>query len=498
MPNFLELKEEEALEFSWGHKRCLGGTYNGVQFYDSFTYDGIEYSLYDCVYMWADDQREPYIGKLVKIWETASHKKKVKVVWFFRPIEIAHWLGDIKPLKTEIFLATGEGKGLFNLNPLEAISGKCKVVCVSKDPRNAQPTEDDLRNADYIFYRTFDVGSCKVSTAFADQVAGIEVKHYFNSRKVQKSILDTENVANFPVKDGTPARVKMKFSDTSASTDVPEIQAQKRRKVEGSLGYKEKLDVKDPFGKNISMSKGVNTNDKASKDPHQLGQNKGMKSDSQVMEVTSRLDTDSSKWFKIQSWDDRMNAAHEKGTLVLFENLDPSYTSTEVEDIVFHVFNQQVSAKMIQHSPFSRPNYGQAFVIFKTRDAADVVISQLKRRCLMLGDRRPVVGCRAKPTDPRNPPKFFGHISIPKLRLQKQHEDMRNAVSTPHYSQSNTVEFDMAMEWCSLYGRSKLWWEALHQEQAKETEALRNEIKIHCDDPTSPKGEPKGIGGPPA
>lgn len=118
MPNFLELKEEETLEFSWGHKRCFGGPNNGVQFYDSFTYDGIEYSLYDCVYMWADDQPEPYIGKLVKIWETASHKKKVKVVWFFRPIEIAHWLGDIKPLKTEIFLATGEGKGLFNLNPL--------------------------------------------------------------------------------------------------------------------------------------------------------------------------------------------------------------------------------------------------------------------------------------------------------------------------------------------------------------------------------------------
>lgn len=39
---------------------------------------------------------------------------------------------------------------------------------------------------------------------------------------------------------------------------------------------------------------------------------------------------------------------------------------------------------------------------------------------------RPVVGRRAKPTptDPRNPPKFFGHISILKLRLQKQHEDM--------------------------------------------------------------------------
>lgn len=118
MPNLLEATEEETLEFTWGRKRSVGGPNNSVQFYDSFTYDGVEYFLYDCVYMWADDQTEPYIGKLVKIWETASHKKKAKVVWFFRPVEIKHWLGETKPLKSEIFLANGEGKGLFNLNLL--------------------------------------------------------------------------------------------------------------------------------------------------------------------------------------------------------------------------------------------------------------------------------------------------------------------------------------------------------------------------------------------
>ncbi|KAL3516350.1 hypothetical protein ACH5RR_023252 [Cinchona calisaya] len=557
MPDFLEVKEEEILEFSWGRKRSVGGPNNDVQFYDSFTYDGIEYSLYDCVYMWADDQPEPYIGKLVKIWETASHKKKVKVVWFLRPIEIRHWLGDIKLLKTEIFLAIGEGKGLFNLNPLEAISGKCNVVCVSKDVRNAQATEEDLRDADYVFFRTFDVGSCKVSTDFADEVAGVEVKHYFNLRKVRKSSLNTELKAktetfgsftahevikdgqtgkipnslapdisldeqincrvqngsttgasqfelkvpaanlikgtNFPMKDGTSIRVKMKFSDISTSTKVPDIQAQKKRKLQCSLdeatgakiqsqssGYEEKfVNVKDTFSNNRSLSKGVNVNDKIGNSSYQLGPDKGMKSESQIMEVTSRLNTDSSKWFKLQSWEDRMNAAYEKGTLVLLENLDPSYTSAEVEEIVSHAFSQQVNAKMIQHSTFSGPNYGKAFVIFKSKDAADSVIYELKRRCLMIGDQRPVVARRGKLKDPHDTQKFFGHLSIPKVWFQKQHEDKRNAVSTSHYSQRNTVECDMAMEWYGLYERSKLWWEALHKAQTKEMEFLRNQNKVH-------------------
>lgn len=107
-----EPKEDEDLQFGWGLSK------GAINLYKSFTLDGIEYSLYDCVYMWRAGQAEPDIGKLLRIWETESHEKKVEVVWFFRPIEIANWLGDIKPLQREIFLACGHGKGLSNLNPL--------------------------------------------------------------------------------------------------------------------------------------------------------------------------------------------------------------------------------------------------------------------------------------------------------------------------------------------------------------------------------------------
>lgn len=107
---------EDHTEFNWGRQTGVGGPNKDFLFYGSFTHGGVEYFLYDCVYMWRDNELD--IGKIVKIWETPSHSKKVKVVWFFRPIEIRQWLGDVEPLWNEIFLASGEGNGLFNLNPL--------------------------------------------------------------------------------------------------------------------------------------------------------------------------------------------------------------------------------------------------------------------------------------------------------------------------------------------------------------------------------------------
>ncbi|KAI3445238.1 hypothetical protein Pfo_001903, partial [Paulownia fortunei] len=145
-----ESKGDEDLQFCWGIRK------GAMKLYESFTLDGIEYSLYDCVYV------------------TESHEKKVEVVWFFRPVEVAHWLGDIKPLQREIFLACGHGKGLSNVDPLEVISGKCNVVCSSKHKRNPQPTEEELRMADYVFYHTFDVGKYIISEKFPSSIGGIE------------------------------------------------------------------------------------------------------------------------------------------------------------------------------------------------------------------------------------------------------------------------------------------------------------------------------------
>lgn len=176
----LEVDDVANLEFNWGKKRGVGGKKKEVQFYESFTYDGVDYNLHDSVYMIKEGEPEPYIGKLIKIWEGGDKTKKVKVQWFFQPSEILRWLGDVSVQENEIFLAAGEGVGLANVNPLEAIAGKCNVVCTSKDSRNRQPSEEELQLADYIFYRTFDVGSCTILDKMDDKVGGTEVRFVFN------------------------------------------------------------------------------------------------------------------------------------------------------------------------------------------------------------------------------------------------------------------------------------------------------------------------------
>ncbi|KAL4302700.1 hypothetical protein GQ457_10G002250 [Hibiscus cannabinus] len=166
--------------FKWGKKRGIGGRNNDVQFYESFTYDGLDYNLYDNVYLHKAGQPLPYLGKLIKIWENPDKSKRVKVLWFFRPCEISsHLVGELAH-PNEVFLASGEGVGLVNINPLETISGKCNVVCISKDRRNPQPSDQDLEMADFVFYRTFDVKQCSVMDKMDDKIAGIDVKFLFN------------------------------------------------------------------------------------------------------------------------------------------------------------------------------------------------------------------------------------------------------------------------------------------------------------------------------
>jgi hypothetical protein len=56
----------------------------------------------------------------------------------------------------------------------DTITGICNVVCTSKDSRNPQPSDEELRAADFIFYRAIDIRRCKILDKIGDKVAGIE------------------------------------------------------------------------------------------------------------------------------------------------------------------------------------------------------------------------------------------------------------------------------------------------------------------------------------
>ena len=56
----------------------------------------------------------------------------------------------------------------------EAIAGKCNVVCISKDNKNPQPTDEEVRKADFVFRRTFDVAEFKIKDEIKGEIAGID------------------------------------------------------------------------------------------------------------------------------------------------------------------------------------------------------------------------------------------------------------------------------------------------------------------------------------
>ncbi|KAH6558299.1 hypothetical protein KP509_1Z070700 [Ceratopteris richardii] len=122
--------------------------------YSSFFSEGEEYTLYDNVEVYADVDKDPYIGKIMKLWEDRENgSKKALIRWFFRPRDLELQTSDPK----ELYLAFGKGKGVTNENDLEVICGKCKVLCTSKDQRNLQPSAKDLENADFFFSKIYNV-----------------------------------------------------------------------------------------------------------------------------------------------------------------------------------------------------------------------------------------------------------------------------------------------------------------------------------------------------
>ncbi|KAE9609166.1 putative RNA recognition motif domain-containing protein [Lupinus albus] len=171
-----------------------------------------------------------------------------------------------------------------------------------------------------------------------------------------------------------------------------------------------------------------------------------------------------------------MKTAYEQGTLVLLENFDPSLTSVEVENIIWNGFNESCTAKVIQRTAFSSPHSGQAFVIFKKKDAAELVAKKLDNGCFLMSNGRPLFGSIGRPCFPEKKPIFYGHHVLDQHRTQMQRE-MKDAVSTSHCSQPNNIEYEMALEWCLLQERSDKAWSRLFKQQGEELRKVKAKMK---------------------
>ncbi|KAJ0008163.1 hypothetical protein Pint_30027 [Pistacia integerrima] len=527
---------QENLNNKFSINKGVGCMKKDCCFYKSFTLKGVRYFLYDSVYVYEEDCPEAHIGKIVEIYKTPADETGMKLVWFFRPNEIWNFLNDYKPSWKEIFLASGEGKGLSNISPLEAVIRKCNVLCASNDRRNPQASKQELSKADYIFMEHFfnpkkdqalvdahnseenfssslrfglkkvvssrvKVGSSGIKlspvvkgakkpafnvdklgcllrpkSTSAECAAGERYKKNIgglggstgesssSSRlRLEKAVHD-DNCGNrinpvvkvpvdqqehFPsdkrkknealIRPLKPkARVKewtgksilcprfeldkvvgrvVKFSSSgirvsSVVKAAPNVDKQRRfssyntslrpqtsdndgavRKISSSQFEKEAKvrrseDIIQRSASDIPLKKRrllryEKESEYLDAPTAQHVLTRGAKTESLNVEVRRRPDS---------PWEKRLQRADGVGSLVCLENLDPSYTSSEVEDLVWHAFNERVDAKMLQHSTFSSPDNGKALVIFKSKDAADTAILELRRRCLMLaGGRYPIL-----------------------------------------------------------------------------------------------------------
>ncbi|KAG4961597.1 hypothetical protein JHK87_038230 [Glycine soja] len=480
------------IDFKWGDKRGVGGKNKDIQYYESFVYEGVEYFLYDCVYLYTAGHVETSIGKLVKIFETRNRQKMIKLVWFFRPFDIRNWLGQYKPCWNELFLASGEGKGVSNFNylvengseaiflsmakmvilhhDLESIIRKCSVICTSKDKRNPKPSEIELKKADYFFNCTFDVVRGVIIDQFTNEIDGIRVERFFNRNGDEK----TSNHLHV----GTDIRPKIVIKTRTNPCTISHCQVNDKAKVRtyenvlpkqssDSYTYKKRkiVEEKPTIGQISKTPKEQEIDEKKA----ELRQDERVKTNKKVIDVIERPDA---------PWDERLQTAQKMGTLVLLNNLDPSYTSFEVEDLVWCALKARVEARMIEWSP------GRALVIFKTKDAAESAIYQLNKRCLVLGEGRIVSAIKGTLREPGKKKRFTGHLVLDRAAHQRQHQEMRNAVSTSHCSQPNTIEYGMATEWILHYEKSNACWNALYenlfamQKQMKEIQDVRSKLKM--------------------
>uniref|UniRef100_A0A1J3GBR0 BAH domain-containing protein n=1 Tax=Noccaea caerulescens TaxID=107243 RepID=A0A1J3GBR0_NOCCA len=665
---------ESALEFKWGKKRGVGGKKKDVRFYESFTFDGDEYRLFDCVLV-ADpiepDSDELFVAKIIKIWENSNKRAKaprqVKLLWFFKPCEIPPDVLQGVPdvLANELFLASGEGPGVANISPLEAICGKCSVLCISKDKRNPQPTDEDVKSADFVFRRAFDVGSCKVVDTIDDKIAAVDVEYIFNKAGSKKEEATSVQKIEADV-NGTPDSLKpnglsacgsvretvdntVQSSDCRESSHDPEegkekgqtqlatkisqlgeeksnkdssVQERtshhnehdsceasgsrinhcdgKAQESEGKKQFtkqkslpaeerysksceasgsganhssskkvqvngvekqltkqksmpaeeryskesnglddrpqkKQKVDgcVRVPDGRKTNVSQNIGSDGKRdtesfkrprdkvagddvhpekpsfvtkkrdlgasvsegkhaktatekslSKEPSfdgkllKRGEDKMLADDYarnyQVIEVNKRPNSVNSRWFRPLPWEESMREAEKEERLVLLQNLDPTFTSDEVQDIVYSALNEQCTARMVERTPVTVSHIGQALVIFNSREAAERVIARLDEGCLLLSNGRPLVAAFAKLNPPGKSSSLPGHIKPHKSQMRRE---TRDAVATSHCSQPNNVEYEMAMEWCLHQARSEQAIKMMSKRQLEERKSLRINFK---------------------
>ncbi|KAJ1688207.1 hypothetical protein LUZ63_019597 [Rhynchospora breviuscula] len=545
------------ISFAWGDKGGLSKSND--QFYKNFQYDGTTYNLFDNVYLFKHGDPEPHLGKIVRIWEQADGKKKVNIVWFLHPLEIHKYLRSYRPSEKEVFLACGENyslRGLADINPLEAIAGKCRVICTLKDAKNPQPSQADVERADHVFCKLFDVGRRTLTGKLPATIGSLKTELFLNKKEDLTSVpvppaISNDATENTPASSSSspipvPLKPNLEISDPEAKgrrqedknslkIRIPSIRKEDGRSESARTLVGAHKEAKTPVGTSNEdkVTKRVRLSDieagvprenqikKARAEENELhslpsttppspsrkiGANGvlqpekrsvvltgGLKSEKkiedqtdvprkrnadgnlkqpvsstgqlklqkeaedQVEKVSTRaVDvSDRRKWFDYsgKNWVQKIQIEDQEGRLVLLQNFDTWLTASQIEDLIFRATSCPCTVRLVTNYMYGDPNYGMAYAFFRSKEAANQVVTKLTKAYLVLPSGRPLICSKGALDIPRQSTSFVGHLAIEKLKKKMTGDEMKKAVSTAHCSQSNTIEFEMALEWIAAQDR---------------------------------------------
>ncbi|KAM0906890.1 hypothetical protein ACQ4PT_016486 [Festuca glaucescens] len=505
----------ENIQFSWGNKRAKGGAKMDTQFYGSFTFDNVKYSLYDCVYLFKNGEPEPYIGKILKIWQQ-NQAKKVKILWFFSPDEIRSYLSG-PVVEKEIFLASGDGTGLADINPLEAIAGKCTVVCISKDERNRQPTQREQAVADYIFYRFFDVGNCTLSDKVPEKIGGLEVNNLLNPKDEQVTCypdqdmqgvdqklgaglvaplpqsaveMEDENpvAAVTPPQSGAiplPPAVKEEDNAKVAAVPLPAAVKEGVPKPTQDIPKRTQKDLSEKMpSKKLKLSQDLTGQSvapvpdvKVRPGPLELTTRQAVSLETAAMHYNGTEANGSNLLicFQLYPWDEELQVSDEEGRLVYIQNLDIQFGASDIVELIREALQLTCRARPINHPTYDDPNNGKAYAVFKSKKAADVAISKINSGLVVGG--RPLYCSKGLLKIKKPSGALVGHLTISNQKMsQRQREDQKKAVSTSHCSQPNTIEYDLALDWMLVREKQARKFSILHKKHADERKSFAAKI----------------------
>ncbi|CAM6116994.1 unnamed protein product [Calypogeia fissa] len=480
--------------------------------YSSFKLDGTTYRLNDTVYLLASDG-PPYIAKILTLYENLKTREKCMLVrWFCRPCELPLKAAGVnfKEDCKEIFMMWGSGSKIV-INPACTV-GKCKVVCTAPLEWNVpRPSEELIAEADYFFSFAFDGSILQVISLdvlvrqFGEfYVTGVEVESdkgkeksggslrkaadmsdviHEASRKIprldcsgpkseprllerQKNVSPVHkyNVGpNAGVQSGTVFKnggSPMKAVAMSALIE----QAKLKKPLDFSVPKFQPSSLDRP---NVSESSRKILSERhknvspASTPPDPIFK-PNTTSNVVVVEMVENGATEkhvlplpgAQNLFKMP-WHKTLEIALDKGRALLLQNLDPWFSSSEIEGMLLELMEVACEARLLPPRDFSSYTSGEALVLFRNQSEAENAYAKFTENVLIWSeDQRPVVASLAcKKRYEIN--RFHGFLDLAKFNPSK--EQGRRGV-TSQCAQPNTVGFEMGMQWRLLQERHCEAW----------------------------------------